>query len=374
MAAMDFDDAASWVKADEVVEMDGKGRDEGERGDRGETEGTLLSCTPDARRPGGEGYTAFVLSGGGAMGAIQVGALLALLERGERPDVIVGTSIGAWNGAWLARTPTLAGVEALAEAWRAVHTARVLLARERPMAGPAQALSGLLMLAAAQRVTLGYPSLYSSAGVRGLLEQHLGNDAFEDMELPLRVIATNITRGTREIFTSGPLVPAVLASSAIPGVFPPVRIGKDLYVDGGALDNCSIDTALRLGARRIFVIDVGYDRDGEGDDLWPAMLEAKGERISGLSVHALVAVLARTGQIISHYQLSQALERLPQGVEAHVIRLSNGGSGSALDFANVGAWIEHGYTSAGAYLRTAEPIVGTADSWYGAWLPEATSA
>src|SRR5579863_2722396 len=97
-----------------------EGTDRHDRPDRnghGDADCGPLRGASGVHRPRWRGYTAFVLSGGGARGALQVGALRALLECGERPDVIVGTSIGAWNGAVLARDPTLTGVEAVEEAW-----------------------------------------------------------------------------------------------------------------------------------------------------------------------------------------------------------------------------------------------------------------
>src|SRR5258708_23131097 len=118
----------------------------------------LLASSPHL--PRWRNYTAFVLSGGTARGALQVGALRALFERDIRPDVIIGTSIGAWNGAWLARNPTLASIEALEDLWRTVHPVRVLLGRE-PLGGtPQHAVRGLLMLAAALRLPSGHLSLY----------------------------------------------------------------------------------------------------------------------------------------------------------------------------------------------------------------------
>src|SRR5262249_33643723 len=157
----------------------------------------------------------------------------------------------------------------------------------------------------------------------------------------LRIIATDLTHGTRAVFGSGLLGPAVLASSAIPGIFPPVRIGDTTYVDGGALDNSSIETALDLGARRLFVLDVGYDVQAVGAELGSGEALAEREKDhqdhkggkrgrrgrsrknSGQkpSVHPLAAVLERTSQVVSHYQLVQTLARVPPGIETHVIHV-----------------------------------------------------
>ena len=313
-----------------------------------------LSVLPEdgVRRPRWRGYTAFVLSGGGARGALQVGGLRALLEAGERPDVIVGTSIGAWNGAVLARTPTLEGVDIIERAWRRAHPTRVLLGTDPPLSSSSQALAGMRLLTAVRRLAGGQPSLYGDAGMRQFLAQLVGDTTFEDVPVPLRVIATDITHGTRAIFGSGPVAPAVLASSAIPGIFPPVRIGDSVYVDGGALDNASIETALRMGARRLFVLDVGYDEGGTGSWLWSEAQAEETSRRRNLGMLAIAAVLERTTQVVSRYQLDRALKHIPRGVEAHVLRMGVS-SGGALDFEKSAEWIERGYAITRDYLELA---------------------
>jgi predicted acylesterase/phospholipase RssA len=174
------------------------------------------------------------------------------------------------------------------------------------------------------------------------------------MAIPLRIIAADITSSTRTVFASGLVVPAVMASVAIPGVFPPVTIGDHVYVDGGALDNASIETALLLGARRIFVLDVGYDDASIIKPLLPSDSLAR-QRSPGSvrtsSVHAMVAVLERTAQVMNRYQLTRALERLPRGIETHVLRLGTNVRGGTLDFDKANIWIELGYASACEYLQ-----------------------
>jgi NTE family protein len=269
--------------------------------------------------------------------------------------MLVGTSAGAWNGAMFAQTPTLEGIERLAIAWQTTNPASVLLGRELPTGRPPQALAGLLMFSAARRVTGGQPSLYSDGGLKQLLEQHLGTPRFEELALPLSVIATSLNHADRVVFSQGPVMPAILASSAIPGIFPPVRIGEEIYVDGGALDNCSLDTALRAGARRLFIVDVGYN-GGPEKELHATDVFPHGGRLTRRAASLPVGVvLERTSQAMNRYHLERALERVPRGIETHVLRLSTHASGSSLGFGAAAEWIQEGYEEARAYLERALP-------------------
>ena len=313
------------------------------------------------RQPRWHNYTAFVLSGGGARGALQVGALRALLEHGERPDIIIGTSVGAWNGAWLAMGATAERLDTMSRVWSSIHPMRVLLGRDRVSgAGSQRANAGMLVLAAARSVTRGNPSLYGDAGLRQLLASYYAGATFEELEIPLYVIATNLKDGSRTVFASGPLGPALLASSAIPGIFPPVRIADTTYVDGGAVENCGLDLAIQLGARRLFILDVGYDASAAATKEWSAPPTTPPEPTSSARSrprrerrtvpHALASVLERTTQVMSRYQLDHDLAQMPLGIKAHVIRTSTPRGGGALDFDAAPDWIEHGYAFTRDYL------------------------
>jgi NTE family protein len=345
--------------AEQLIRNDANVEHNGQDGLNGGDNGAHDFPSAIIRRPRWRSYTAFVLSGGGARGALQVGALRALLEQGEYPDVVVGTSIGAWNGACLALRPSIEGVEWLADAWISTNSTRLLLGVDPLPNSPQQAINVGKVLAALRRIAAGNPSLYSDSGLRQFINRFLKDVTFEDMAIPLRIIAADITNSTRAIFSSGPVVPAVLASGAIPGVFPPVTIGDHVYVDGGALDNASIETALMLGARRIFVLDVGYDNANVVAPLLPADSSSRhttprSARTS--SVHTMVAVLERTANVMSRYQLTRALERLPRGIETHVLRLGANISGGTLDFDKAAMWIELGYAGAYEYLREAQRL------------------
>lgn len=190
--------------------------------------------------------TAFVLPGGAALGAVQVGALRALLEAGVRPDFVVGTSVGALNGVMVAARPNLGGADELWTIWSSLRRRDVL-----PV-NPLLVACGLLGLA---------DHCVSGRAFSRWLEQRLPALAFEDLAVPLVVTATDLEAGVAMELSSGPLLPALLASSAIPGLFPPVRIGRRVLVDGGVLDDVPVDVALAWGAERIVVVEtMGVER------------------------------------------------------------------------------------------------------------------
>jgi NTE family protein len=165
--------------------------------------------------------TAFVLPGGAALGAVQVGALRGLLEAGIVPDLVVGTSVGALNGAMIAARPDLGGVDELWTIWRSLRRRDVL-----PM-NPLLVARGVLGLS---------DHCVSGRAFARWVEQRLPVVAFEDLAVPLVVSATDLEAGVAVELSAGPILPALLASSAMPGLLPPVRIGRRELVDGGVLD------------------------------------------------------------------------------------------------------------------------------------------
>jgi len=186
---------------------------------------------------------AFVLSGGASLGAIQVGMLRALAEREIRPDVIVGTSVGAVNGAFLAdRDFGPAAVEELAELWRGVRRGNVF---------PLEPLTGLLGFLGARK------NLVPAGALRRLIARHARHELLEELPTALHVVACDLLKGEEVVLSRGSLVDAVLASAAIPGVLPPVEWEGRLLVDGGVLNNTPITHALALGAREVYVLPTG---------------------------------------------------------------------------------------------------------------------
>ena len=187
--------------------------------------------------------TAFVLSGGGNLGAIQAGMLRALVRQGIRPDFVVGTSVGSVNGAWLASHDLDQGVDALVDVWVRMRRGDVF---------PADLVGGL-------RGFLGRRDhLVSSAGLRKVLRSQVPARRFDQLRIPLHVVATDIRTGHDVLLSDGDLADAVCASSAIPGVFPMVEIGGRQLVDGGVVNNCPISQALALGATTVWVLPCGY--------------------------------------------------------------------------------------------------------------------
>jgi NTE family protein len=187
--------------------------------------------------------TAFVLSGGASLGALQVGMLDALFKREVVPDLIVATSVGAVNGAFIAsRPPTPDTVAELAELWRSVRRGNVF---------PFNPLTGLTGFTGLRR------GLVPSGGLHRLVEPHLAVDRLEELATPLHVITADVLTGEEHRLSEGPLLDAVLASAAIPGVFPPVEWEGRLLMDGGVANNTPISHAVELGAERIFVLSTG---------------------------------------------------------------------------------------------------------------------
>lgn len=184
--------------------------------------------------------TAFVLSGGANLGAAQVGMLTAVAEAGVRPDLIVGASVGALNGAWVAAGAPL---DDLGEVWRSLRRNSVF---------PASPFRGLLGLSG--RVD----HLVGNSGLRRILHNDLTFERLEDAPIPLHVVVTDVLTGSGVLRSSGPAEDAILASAAIPGVLPPVSLDGRAYMDGGVVNNSPISHAVELGADTVWVFATSY--------------------------------------------------------------------------------------------------------------------
>ncbi len=186
--------------------------------------------------------TAFVLAGGGSLGAVQVGMLKALTRLGLVPDFVVGASVGAINGTYFAMEPSEEGVARLERVWLRMRRATVF---------PFSAASGILALFG-KRDHLVTPAL-----LRALIESELPGQRLEDARVPCYVVATDVLTGGEIALASGPVVTALLASAAIPAVFPVVSMDGRHLMDGGVANNTPISTAVDLGATRVVVLPTG---------------------------------------------------------------------------------------------------------------------
>jgi len=186
---------------------------------------------------------AFVLAGGGSLGAAQVGMLQALTGAGITPELIVGTSAGALNGAMLARGADLDGVAQLATIWTGLRRSTVF------PASPFGAARGLLGRSAA---------LCSPSGLSRVIDRCLAFERIEDAPVRLVVVATNLVDGSEVLLDHGPAAPALLASAAIPGVLPPVEVEGTMLVDGAISHNAPISAAISRGATEVYVLPGGF--------------------------------------------------------------------------------------------------------------------
>lgn len=274
-----------------------------------------------------DGYgVAFVLSGGAARGAIQVGMLQVLLERGIVPDLVVGTSVGAFNGAWLARHPTAEGMRNLEHVWSRVRFDHIF------PGGPVGVLLHFLRH---------HPSLYADHGIRSFIQRTsieggFFDCTFEDLQLPLAVVATNLTRGRPEIFRAGSLSPALLASAAIPAMLPPVTIKGEQFVDGGLLDNVGLRVAIEQGAERIYVLDASWD---------------------GMAVRPVTtfeAVIDRSLEVVMAFHLQSALEFFAPRADVVLLRGEDAVVPNANDFRATATLITAGRAIAERVLAAPE--------------------
>jgi NTE family protein len=182
----------------------------------------------------------FVLSGGANLGSVHVGMLQALLEEGIKPEVIVGTSIGSVNAGYLAADPSLEQVERLRELWCEVKARDIF---------PLNPVANC-------RALFKQGSLFSAHCWRRFVERRAPYRNIEDAAVPLRITATDYEEGRSVVFDSGPVVEAIMASTALPGIFPPYKIGDRWYLDGAISDQLPLKVALDTGARTIYVMAV----------------------------------------------------------------------------------------------------------------------
>ena len=188
----------------------------------------------------------YVMAGGGAHGAVQWGALQALAQTDLTPDAIIGTSAGALTGAVLAEDAA-SGVARLAYVWGQMNMSYLV--------GDKWWTRSITQVRS--------PGLVSNASEQATIENLLAAEAIEDLDVPFAAVATDLATGRPHVFDTGPLVPALLASSAIPGVLPPVIIEGRPYCDGLVSANLPAVPAVQRGAGSIVVLDTGVRQAGD---------------------------------------------------------------------------------------------------------------
>lgn len=244
--------------------------------------------------------------------------LQALVEAGIVPDLVVGASVGAINAVHFAAVPDADGVDRLAQIWRRIGRGDVF---------PVSVTRSIRALLG------GSNSLVSPNGLRRLLEEHLPCRALEATVIPVHVVATDFVSGAEVVFARGSAVDAVLASTAIPAVFPPVALGGRSLVDGGIANNTPVTTAVQLGARRIIVLPTGFSCHAD-----PVPRSA-----IGVALHALNLMIAR--------QLVSDVQRLRGEVSLHVIPPLCPLTHSAYDFSGTDELIERAAKSTRSWLE-----------------------
>ena len=212
--------------------------------------------------------TAFVFAGGGSVGAAEVGMLRALVDHGLRPDFVVGASAGAINAVHFAATPTSEGVAELVRLWTRLRGTNVF---------PVSRLHGVL--APANR----RPALLDVSALHRTLSTSLTVARLEDTTFPCHVLATDLMSGEEVLLSSGSALDALMATTAIPVLFPPCVIAGRALTDGGIAGNAPIRSAITLGATRVIVLPTGY----------PCAVRSAPKGIAATILHTFALMVAR---------------------------------------------------------------------------------
>jgi NTE family protein len=264
--------------------------------------------------------TAFVFAGGGSLGAVQVGMLKALVARGVTADMTVGASVGAINAAFLAADATAEGVARLEATWRRIRRQDVF---------PSPSVRTML------RVLRGRSHLLEADGLARLLEREFPVQQFDELRLPCTVVATDLLDGLPVHIGSGALVPALLASAAIPGVYPPVAMRDRVLVDGGLASGSPLAAAVASGATRVLVLPTGYSCARPR-----APTSAAGVALQGFNILTVGKLLAT----IREYRASVSIDVVPPLCPLDVSPVDFSRTGELIDRAerSTAHWLEHG--------------------------------
>jgi NTE family protein len=251
---------------------------------RGRREAPVLPANPPPPRE------VVVFSGGGSLGAAQVGAIQALFEAGIVPDAVVGCSVGAINAAYVAMDPTAERMVALEQLWRSMSR-REVFPNSR--------------FTVARRLASRSSHLYNPEGMRAVFAQCLPLDDLSQTAIPCHIVTTDLIAGEPTWWTSGNPIDVLNASACLPGLFPPVELDGRLYVDGGV--SCPVPTqhALDLGAARVWVLNVAREYHGWADERMSAIdVLLESFAISRSHLGRLAPVAAPGQQIVALPSLS----------------------------------------------------------------------
>lgn len=257
-----------------------------------------------------------MFAGGGSFGAIQVGMLQSLAAHGIVADMVVGSSVGALNGAFYAGDPTLKGVERLATIWRGLTRQDVF-----PM-------SWRTVLSFLWRRDF----LIPHDGIRKLIDDHIPYRNLQDARLPVHIVTTDIVTGDSVVLSEGPIAEAIVASTAIPGAFAPVRYRDYYLADGAISSNTPIQVAVKKGARRLIILPTGV----------ACATQAPPIGAVANALHALTLLIAR--------QLVSELESLGPEIEYFVVPPLCPLVGSPYDFSRTSDHIDRAIESTDAWL------------------------
>ncbi len=242
---------------------------------------TNAEPTIDLRTPEPATRTAFVLAGGATRGASQVGMLRALIERGIRADLVVGTSIGALNGACYAESPTVEALDRLAGLWETPPRSHIFSLSARSIARNVRSRKGYVL---------------DNDGLRDWIRTNTSVARLEDFSIPLHAVATDARTRRPVVLSRGDTVQSLLATSAIPGIFPPISIGGTALIDGGSSADTPIAPAVGLGATTLYVLPTAPDDAAPPGHLWQLLDHLFGQPVAdaggdpvGVVVHRLPA-------------------------------------------------------------------------------------
>lgn len=294
--------------------------------ERGGLGRALRRSVTDAVRPlstrlPGRQRTAFVLSGGGSLGAVQVGMLRALVEAGVTPDFILGCSVGSINGAAFAADPTLRGVARLERIWR------------RLAEGDPDLMPGGFIPLAVQLARKG-ASIHDASPLEQLLIEELPTTRIEELEIPFQCVATDVEQVAERWFDEGPLVDALMASASLPAVYPARWIDGVEYVDGGVLNEIHTARAVELGATELYVLHVGHLTDRR------------------IGVQRPFDGALRAFWTHRQYRYEDDLRRVPPHCSVHTLPAGGGSSVRFDEFTHGPELAELAYRHSSAYLAT----------------------